>query len=233
MLFRLMCLILLSSPADHIQASCELDTAQWKRGVERLPFLTSDMSRNQFEGYIDTFTLNSYCFRIIHHDSLYDGNVERYENGSWVTNLQFKNLGNHNGYSRDRDVNNDGYNDIVFYKKWDSDVFLFNKRGNNFYTTSFQHPQEWTLIDSAKNIFCDFFGFKFADKNTSKLYKFHGDSIETLYHLSFDEETIDKDRLTIRKVILFNAVGKRVRDFPINSPEFDYIEFWKKFYLTR
>ena len=207
--------------------SKSLDTSIWKLGNENLQFLDSTISNVGEVGYIDTFSFYGNYFRLIHHDTLYDGILEKYTNGHWEKNIQFEHLGGHNDYYRNKDVNNDNYNDLILEWKWDTEVFLYDPKLKRFTEYSFRHPRDWILLDKKHNIFCDYFDFKFAKQNTSKLYTFKGDKMTVLSSVEFFQDKDDNSK--IKKIILYKNKTK-VEELKINDYEFDYEKFWKKRY---
>ena len=120
---------------------------------KELPYYDpSTMSKNGGQGYQDTFSVDHILFRIIHHDSLYDGIVQKKERGKWTEVLRFENLGNHNDYFINKDLNNDGYPDICLEWKWDMETFFYNPQQKTFLKQSVWLPHEWYLLDQAKGI---------------------------------------------------------------------------------
>ena len=135
-----------------ISIKMQTDDTIWKSGYPNLPYWNSTFSYNGDRGYLDTFAIMGNKFRIIHNDTSYDGSVENYKNRQWTTNLVFENLGNHNKYDRTNDVNSDGFKDLIWFRKWETEVFLFNPKLKRFEDTSFIHPEIWTLIDKDKKV---------------------------------------------------------------------------------
>jgi len=75
------------------------NTSKTFKEEKELPFFDSTtMTKNGEEGYQDTFSVDKIKFRILHHDTLFDGIVQRFDNGKWLDVLSFENLGNHNDY---------------------------------------------------------------------------------------------------------------------------------------
>ncbi len=121
-----------------------------------LPYYDTTMSKNGGDGYVDTFTVHNCSFRIVHHDTLYDGVVEKYKEGAWLRTMAFEVLGNHNGYDISRDLDGDGYKDLIFYWKWFGEVHFFDTLKNEFCdTVNCNIGKGWSVVDSANHIFCE------------------------------------------------------------------------------
>jgi hypothetical protein len=204
----------------------------WKTGYPNLPFWDSTFSYNGGKGYLDTFIIMGNHFRVIHNDTSYDGSVEIYKNRQWTTNLVFENLGNHNKYDRTKDVNLDGFTDLIWFRKWETEVFLFNPKLRRFEDTSFNHPEIWTLIDKDKKIFCDFWEHFYVEENHSKLYTFENNKLKVLFYLKYISD--EPRGMEIKKVALYkNSNSKteiKIKEIEVNADEFDYISFWKSNY---
>jgi hypothetical protein len=204
----------------------------WKIGYPNLPFWDSTFSYIGERGYIDTFSVKENKFRIIHNDSMYDGIVEMYKNKKWIKNVVFDNLGNNNAYNRTQDVNLDGFKDIIWLRKWDTEVFLYNPKLQRFTNTSFTHPEKWILIDKNKKVFCDFWEHWYAAENHTKLYTFQGLKLISLYRLEYI--TNERTEQLIKKVILYkttnSGVDLKIKEINVDSDEFDYLNFWTSNY---
>jgi len=195
-----------------------------------LPFWDSTVEHAGPQGYVDTFSVNNCRFRIIHHDTLFDGIVEKYNDGKWLENITFENLGNHNDYDRTRDVNSDGYNDVILLWKWDTEIFLFNNYSNRFDSVSIRLPDEWELIDTTQKIFCNYWEHEKVSESYSDLYTFKGNKLQTLFHLKFIGDKEDEE---IKKIVLFKIVNGnkiKLKESLFKDDDFDYVEYWLKNY---
>jgi hypothetical protein len=239
-LFLLCSFLTLNSYAQNSQIPINLNSKDsiWKAGHLTLPYWDSTFSHRSERGYIDTFSILNHRFRIIHNENLYDGIVETYKNKQWVNNFQFEGLSGHQGYDRTKDVNFDGYKDLIWTMEWDTKVFLFNPKLKKFADTSFFHPLQWTLIDKKKKIFCDFWEHWYFSENHSKLYTFEGNKIVELYNLEFFSsdpkgELEDRSKL-VEKVVLYKVTnGKKtikIKEIIVDSEAFNYLDFWKSSY---
>lgn len=217
-IFILVCLIPLRSIAQNRDEELHL------------PFWDSTIAHAGADGYVDTFSVNNCRFRIVHHDTLYDGIIEKYNEGRWIENITFESLGNHNDYDRTRDVNGDGYNDIILSWKWDTQVFLFNSHFNHFEDDSLWLPDEWEMIDSTRKIFCNYWEHEKVSESHSELYTFKGNKLQVLFHLEFISDSDDEE---IKKLVLFKVVNGnkiKVKESPFKEDDFDYVSYWEKNY---
>lgn len=204
----------------------------WKADYPNLPYWDSTFSYNGSRGYLDTFSIMGNQFRIVHNDTAYDGSVETYKNGKWSINLLFENLGNHNKYDRTKDVNLDGYKDLIWFKKWETEIYLFNPKLKCFEDSSFVHPKIWKVIDEDKKIFCDFWEHWYVEESYSELYTFKDGKLKVLFHLKYISD--EPKGTKIKKVILYkisdSAKDSKVKEIDVNAEEFDYLSFWKSNY---
>ena len=193
---------------------------------KELPYYDpSTMSKNGGQGYQDTFSVDHILFRIIHHDSLYDGIVQKKERGKWTEVLRFENLGNHNDYFINKDLNNDGYPDICLEWKWDMETFFYNPQQKTFLKQSVWLPHEWYLLDQAKGIYCNYQETKTADAS-SELYTIRHFTKVVLAHIEFTARADDNQ--IVDKAILYKEKTKP-RQLKLDD-DFDYIAWWKKNY---
>jgi hypothetical protein len=205
----------------------------------KLPYWAPGMSHTGEDGYIDTFAVAGNKFRIIHHDTLYDGIVEKYANNKWQTIIEFGNLGNHNDYHIDADVNGDGFKDIILDWRWYSQAYLYNKKTKSFDTDFVDLSGEWSLLDTVRNIYCDNENIKGYEKK-SELYTFNGNEKISLGVVEFektDGENDGDEKMTKMMLYKYGSIkqGKMLMSkTPLNAEafgfEFDYIAYWKKRY---
>jgi hypothetical protein len=238
-----LCLLSLFLTLDSFAQNTELikilnsKDSIWKAGHLNLPYWDSTFSHRSERGYNDTFSVFDARFRIIHNENLFDGIVEIYKNKQWITNFQFESLAGHEGYDRTKDVNFDGYKDLIWTMEWDTKVFLFNPKLKKFADTSFTHPHKWALIEKKKKIFCDFWEHWYFTENHSKLYTFEGDKLVVFYYLDFFSndpkgELEDESKL-VEKVVLYKVNGKKsikIKEIIVDSEVFNYLDFWKSNY---
>jgi hypothetical protein len=239
-----LCLFSLFLTLDSLAQNTELTKilnskdSIWRAGHLNLPYWDSTFSHHSVRGYIDTFSVLNSRFRIIHNENLFDGTVETYKSKQWITNFQFESLAGHEGYDRTKDVNFDGYIDLIWTTRWDTQVFLFNPKLKKFTDTSFFHPREWTLIDIKEKIFCDSWEHWYFTENHSKLYTFEGNKLVELYHLEFlssdsKGELEDRSKL-VEKVVLCKVINDKkaikIKEIIVDSDVFNYLDFWKSHY---
>jgi len=195
---------------------------------KELPYFDSTtMSKNGEVGYQDTFSVDNVKFRVIHHDTLFDGVIQKFENGKWIELLSFESLGNHNNYFVDKDLNNDGYNDICLERKWDMETFFYNPKQKTFLNKSLVLSQSWVLIDTARSIYCDYLQYKTADA-TSELYTIRNFEKIVLAHIEFKAKADDNQELD--KATFYKDKTK-IEELKVNKDEeFDYIKWWTENY---
>ena len=183
---------------------------------------------NLDNGYIDTFYINGHNFRLLADSDNYL--LEKYQKGNWTINLLNLKLNSKYGYDRTKDINGDGFKDFFYYGK-EKPGFLYDTTKNEFTTNSIEFPNEWTLIDSSKKIFCGIYNYD--EKNLSgisELYTFNGSKIYTFARI----DNISDNDFNVKKIILYKCVdGDRnkkiiVKDSLINANDFNYIDFWEK-----
>jgi hypothetical protein len=216
--------------------------------TKTLQYWQQGIPHNSIEGYIDTFSVGDTKFRVV--DSCYDsvtqkgggeGNVQKLVNGQWLHSFSII-LGMHSDYSHDQDANGDGYNDFISNARYGADVYFFHPDKKEFDTADadvFEVSNEWVLLDSARNIFCDDTNVKGIEDNT-RLYTFNGFKLVTLYTLDFEHEN-DKEgtKMTTEMNLYKGETGPKstaLKTTPINKPSeeydfgFDYVAYWKENY---
>jgi hypothetical protein len=240
-ILHLLCLFLtLDIYTQNTQIPMNLNSKDsiWKTGHLTLPYWDSTFSHHSERGYIDTFSIMNRRFRVIHNENLYDGVVETYKNKQWVNNFQFESLAGHEGYDRTKDVNFDGFKDLIWTMEWDTKVFLFNPKLKKFADTSFFHPHKWQLVDENKKIFCDFWEHWYFTENHSKLYTFEDNKLVVLYYLEFFStdpkgELEDRSKL-VEKVVLYKVINDKkaikIKEIIVDSEVFNYLVFWTSHY---
>ena len=176
------------------------------------------------------FIIDNVKFRYLIID--YRCAVDKFENGHWSNNLSIT-------YSSRTDtliadVNNDGYNDIVNSWKWYTEAYLYNKNTKLFNTAHVGLSNEWDLIDSAKNIFCDEKNIK-GNEEASTLYTFDSLKRKILYSIKFiTKEVPEEDFPIITSMELYKNNFEDIGSNPIlinatnvdKDYEFDYIKYW-------
>jgi hypothetical protein len=132
-----------------------------KKSIEQqkkeLPYFDSlTMFKGGLIGYQDTFTVDSQKFRIIHHDSIFDGVVQKYVNNNWLSIIDFRRLGYKDDYVRTEDVNGDGYNDIITKHTWSGFAYLYNPNQQSFNAKEFSLPFMTYLLDTTRKVYCNY-----------------------------------------------------------------------------
>ena len=237
----------------------QIDTTQYSN----LPYWTSSINRFS-EAYIDTFSVGANKFRFVNPTATHQtgGNfitLQQLINGKWIeTNLVLEE-NNHGGtFFHDKDINGDGYVDIVNTVRFTAVVYFYNPKINSFIDTPAKEVvnPDWFLLDKAKNIYCDFQEFKgMCDQIHSKLYTYLGFQRIDLYDLNLyncsetNNETNIITKLVLSKCIngssdSTNFVEEIKLDKPIDTQGyndngkypngtdqyFDYKKFWQDKY---
>ncbi|MFC4231827.1 hypothetical protein ACFOW1_07990 [Parasediminibacterium paludis] len=210
-----------------------IDTCQYLN----LPYFDTSMDHSGAQGYIDTFTINNHKFRIIHQDTLFDGTVEKYQNGHWFETMEFENLGNHNDYDISLDLDGDGFRDLIFYWKWNGEVHFFNPIKNEFSdTANCIIERDWTLIDTSKHIFYENqFGKLIHSPAYSNLFilkdakRIDIATLEISYNPNDDDQNIIGGKLYSNnyKTAIENIIPKN----KTSVTDFNYEKFWRDRYL--
>jgi hypothetical protein len=256
----------LSSDSLDLQVN-RIDTIKYSN----LPYWDTTMDRFD-SAYIDTFSVDGIQFRFINPSEdkfqldilIY---LEKLVNGHWIYTGFTIGTGNWvNDYYHSRDVNGDGYIDITQDLKWVQAVYFYNPQNktydsNNKYKLRDEYyiNKDWILLDTTKNIFCDFNDFKQLCSNIhSTLYTYKGFKKVELFDLELyncsERDDIDRNRF-VTKLILSKCEPKliikgnsqyteysyvTIQEIKLPKPidldrdygvgYFDYVNFWKKNY---
>lgn len=217
----------INSPDSFIKYTIDSNT------YLNLPYYDSTMSHAGQNGYIDTFTINNCKFRIVHLDTMYDGTVEKYQSRKWYKILQFETLGNHNDYDISKDLDGDGYRDLIFYWKWFGEIHFFDTTKNELNdSTNCTIYIDWTLVDSTRKIYYENeFGKMLNSPIHSNLFTFKNAKRINLASLEIQFDKNDIESYRINKLWL-HYTGKKaaeniVFDKNIGVYDFNYEQFWK------
>ena len=237
-----------------------IDTCEYKN----LPIWDSSIDRYG-EAYIDTFSENGNKFRLISPIKTFftGGNsifLEQKKVGHWVnTQMDLSDNNRGGGLHRDRDINNDGFKDITNNENFSQDVYFYNPKTRSFKNTPYKDINaDWELIDTSKNIFCDFQQLKgMSGQIHSTLYTYR--KFEKI--IFFDLELYNSDgdnadlitKLILRKcksgtTDIENSGEKEIEVVKLKKPiniegyddhgiypngtdrYFDYVGYWKEKY---
>jgi len=170
-----------------------------------------DSTMDCYESYIDTFTEGGARFRIVseHSDtSISTATVEKFADGKWIKRILFERLNHTGDFAHAEDVNRDGYVDFTRGLRFTSEAYLFDPSIKDFVAPSgVDLNYEIYVIDSNRNIFCDFQDFKqMAGQLHSKLYTFKGFARYDLYDLEFYNGGEDSSSL-VTKLILSKCIS--------------------------
>jgi hypothetical protein len=199
---------------------------------EELPFWTSDMEHMRANGYIDTFTIGGSKLRIAHQTEKFDGIVEVNKNGKWFKVWQFESLGNHNDYERTRDLNRDGYNDLIFYWKWYAEVHFFDPAKGYFpKEVNCRLGESWDVLDSAAGVFYEINQGKLLAPVESNLFMIKKNERIDLADLTLTFDSGDENYY-VNKAELHFVNSNKIEEIKVQVKtgviDFDYKNFWKE-----
>jgi len=192
-----------------------------------LPYWDTSLSYNS-SAYEDTFSIHETGFRIIHPGNQSTFIVEKMDNENWVVQFDTENFENSVGYDRMKDLNLDGYNDLVVSGRKFGSVFFFNPAIKAFtYTPGCDIvTMDWWLIDTGRNWYAEVY-----PKNTvvSNLFTFKGFERVDLLRMEFDKG----DNEMLANAFLYNAYNEQPLKKLKFTGEFDAYDFnydscWKK-----
>lgn len=200
---------LIEAKRDSIYAvfsKMSVDTSRYSN----LPYWDTTIDRYG-KAYVDSFSEGGGKFRLISPSNtpFNGGNsifLEQYQNGHWVNKTQYVEDDHGGNLHRDRDINNDGFADITNNTHWMQEVYFYNPSTNSFDTSS-DNPDiinnDWELIDTSRNIFCDFNEFKdMPGQIHSSLYTYNKFTQVFLYQLELDNSSVRDSANLITKLIL-------------------------------
>ena len=202
-------------------------------------FVINIFGQDKIASDTDRFSIHGAKFRIrnVENDSYLGWIVEAYKDGKWEKNLQFEKFGTSDDYDRTQDLNGDGYKDFILYRKWYSEVYFFNPREKMFFSTLNCYLNNWTLLDTARKIFCELepraHTTSLIDSTYSFLYAFKKFKRIDLFKLKIFFTSEDG---IIKKEILYSAKNEKIKieeivpKREIDTEEFDYEKFWKQRY---
>ncbi|WP_300601303.1 hypothetical protein [Niabella sp.] len=185
------------------------------------------MSKAGSIGYQDTFSLDHTTFRVLHHDTLYDGIVQKLDRSGWKDILRFEQLGNHNNYFTNKDLNADGFNDLCLEWKWDMDVFFYDPTQRSFRSKPLRLSYDWHLLDKEKRLYCNYQQTKTASA-VSEFYTIQNFDKTVLAHIEF--RSMVSDDQVLDKAILFRGQTMMGKIAMNKDAEFDYVKWWRDHY---
>lgn len=179
----------------------KIDTALYSQ----LSYWDSTMERYG-TSYIDTFTEGGVKFRFVQLENDSDVNsatLERYTNGHWIERIEFDKENHTGDFDHSKDINRDGYNDITRILRYTSEVYFFDTIKKDFIDSATAELNDGIfLLDSNRNIFCDFQEFKQLCGNiSSSLYTFKNNKRYNIFKLKLSN-CDDENRIFINKIIL-------------------------------
>ncbi len=216
------------APAKSDTLPCVIDQNDYKG----LPFWEQGMEHTGEAGYIDTFTIGENKLRIIHQASKFDGVVEVNKNGTWCKVLVFDDLANNNDYDRTKDLNRDGYNDLIFQRKWSGDVHFFDPAKGYFSPdVNCEIGEDWHELDSTAAIYYEVNAYNLTRAVISKLFLIKKNARVELADLTLTFDPNDED-YNINKAALHYANSNHTEEIKLpqkaSVTSFDYKGFWKE-----
>lgn len=260
--------ILNSSDTNNLQIN-KIDTIKYSN----LHFWDTTMDRFD-SAYIDTFSVGGNQFRFINPIAnkpqldivVY---LEKLVYDKWVyTGFTLGTMNHVYEYEHSRDVNGDGFIDITQNYKWNQAVYFYDPQIKSYRTNSnwlireeYYTNSAWTLIDTPRKIFCDFFaGKEMCGDIHSTLYTYNGFQKEDLYDLELYNCTkTNNDTHLVTKLILNKCLRRKyydpaifssidslveIKEIPLSKPldldkdyderhgYFNYVQFWKGHYRS-
>lgn len=197
-----------------------------------LPFWTVDMPHASGKGYIDTFTIGESKLRIVHQNDKFDGIVEVNRNDKWYKVWQFENLGNQNDYDRTHDLNRDGYNDLIFQRKWSGDVHFFDVEKEYFSPeVNCVIGEDWHELDSIAGLFYEVNAYNMTRPVTSTLFLIKKKARVDLASLTLTFDSNDEN-YAVKKAVLHLLNNDTTEEIKVPQnvtvDDFDYEAFWKE-----
>jgi sugar lactone lactonase YvrE len=226
-----------------------------------LPFWGDTTMERYGVSYLDTFTEGGIKFRFVHlrndRRRTNTATLERFTNNKWIiSGIEFEPLNHEGDFDHSNDVNHDGHKDITHALRFDSEVYFFDPSKKDFIDSSTATINYGIyLIDTTKNIFCDFQEYKsMCGQISSTLYTFKGFRKYDLFRLELyncdnknDEDLITKlifykckngssgslQKITetiLKKPIDIDNVDKN-GNYPNGTDKyFDQLSYWREFY---
>ena len=197
--------------------------------------------------YVFNFKIDKIRFRVVHLKSNsfpQSAKIQRLYLNKWEDILEFYE-GPKLGSFKFKDVNNDGFIDIVRDMYFDSEVYLFKPAINNFIDSVCGILNyNIVLLDTIKNIYCDFQELRQNCGNiSSTLYTFKNYSKYNLFYLELRNCNGYDNHKKIHELVLSKCIDgsldnlKKIKKYklqksiPINAAKyFNNKEYWKKKY---
>ena len=205
------------------------------------------------KSYVYYFSVGENKFRVVHIRSdefPQTATIQKLVSNKWQNRIEFQN-GNKLDDFFFKDVNNDGFIDIVRHLYFDDEIYLYKPSVNNFIDSVCGILNyDVFLIDSLRSVYCDFQEYRQgAGSIFSTLYTFNDYSIYYLYKLELynDDDDGAGGHSKITKLILSKCVNgnrnlenlKKLKTIKLKHPldadkekYFNDKEFWKKEYKS-
>lgn len=197
--------------------------------------------------YVYYFTVGKTRFRAVHIfvDTFPQIiTIQKLAKGKWYNRLAFQHL-NHYGCVEFKDVNNDGYLDLVLGARFDSEVYFYNPAIHNFIDSlCCRINEDVHLIDAKHHIYCDYQSLKsMCGQLTSTLYTIKNFKKQVLFHLELVNCNEKREEIDIKELILSKCINgdednlREIKTIHLKKPLIDSDEpffnnkaFWLKRY---
>lgn len=190
------------SPASKNFAAKSIDTNDYSKIpiVKKLEDCFGD-------SYIYYFTVDKIKFRAVHinEDSLLElVTIQKFEKGKWYNRLGFQ-LENKFGCFSLKDINNDGYADLVREKYFDAEVYFYHPVIKNFIdSVGCDINYNIHLIDTARHIYCDLQEYRGNCENIyTTLYTIINFQKTILYTADLENCNGKGEHILIKKIRLY------------------------------
>ena len=197
--------------------------------------------------YVYHFKVGNTSFRAVHIrvDSFPETvTIQKYQHKKWYNRLKFQSI-NHHGCVEFKDVNNDGFIDLVMGSRFDTEVYFYNPAIHNFIdSVCCNINDDVYLIDTVRHIYCDFQSLKsMCGQLTSTLYTIKKFEKRVLFHLELVNCDKNREEIQIKKLILSKCINgneeklEELQTIHLKKPldqetenYFDNKAFWMKRY---
>ena len=163
------------------------------------------------DSYLFYFVIGKTRFRVVHiADTIFPqiAIIQKYHNKKWCDRLSFETL-NHFSDFKLKDVNNDGYADLVRNTSFYKEVYFYNPTINNFIdSVCCKINYDIHLIDSARHIYCDFQEGRFhCGQIHSTLYSIVNFRKKVFYDLELFNCDTAREYCDIKTLILSKCIN--------------------------
>lgn len=191
-----------------------------------LPYWDTSLSYSS-SAYMDTFAIGKTGFRIIHAAYKSSLIVEKEDNSNWIVQYDAGDFEYSENFDRTKDLNRDGYKDLIFESRRFGSVYFFDAARKTFSDTPNCDivTMDW-LIDTARNWYAEVYPKKPV---VSNLFTFKDLGRVDLLRMEFDTD----NGLNLLNCLLFNANSNQtIKKLNLTGNadvwSFNYDSCWKK-----